>query len=82
MTLTEFKNIILMRDLPAPHVHATYEAPEDQEVANDIDWRNQGAVTPVKNQGSCGSCWSFSVTGVLEGSSKLQKKNLQSFSEQ
>lgn len=48
----------------------------------DVDWVAAGAVTPIKDQGQCGSCWAFSTTGGLEGLSKLGFGTLQSFSEQ
>jgi len=50
--------------------------------ADSVDWRTQGAVTPIKDQGQCGSCWSFSATGGLEGAHFLAKAALVSLSEQ
>jgi len=52
------------------------------DASNDIDWVSKGAVTPVKDQAQCGSCWAFSTTGAVEGAVFVKSGRLTSVSEQ
>jgi len=84
ITETEFKQNYLgwkkQRDDPEVHWPAA-EIP-DVTLPKEHDWRSLNAVTPVKNQGACGSCWAFSVAGNVEGQQAIKNGELLSLSEQ
>jgi len=85
LTAQEFSDLYLgyiPRDNDYLRSRNEHVAPKGQVLADSLDWRTKGAVTPIKDQGQCGSCWAFSTTGSVEGANQIKSGQLQSLSEQ
>lgn len=89
MTTHEFQSVYagskikhhrMLRGSPLANGSFMYEKVTD--VPPSVDWRKKGAVTAVKNQGHCGSCWAFSTVVGVEAINQIRTKKLVSLSEQ
>ncbi|BAT76003.1 hypothetical protein LR48_Vigan01g228600 [Vigna angularis] len=65
-----------------PRENGSFMYENVDRVPSSVDWRKKGAVTDVKDQGKCGSCWAFSTIAAVEGINQIKTGQLVSLSEQ
>jgi hypothetical protein len=82
LTSDEFKNMFSLCSMNPKNKTLSFSKSYVSSLPLSIDWTTKNVITPVKNQGQCGSCWAFSTTGSVEGAHAIQTGDLISLSEQ
>ncbi|XP_026666039.2 zingipain-2-like [Phoenix dactylifera] len=83
MTNEEFKASRLgFKPMPTESTRGSFQYANLSDAPDSMNWRTRGAVTPVKNQRSCGCCWAFSSVAAIEAIAQIKTGNLVSLSEQ
>jgi C1A family cysteine protease len=83
-TREEYQNLLGLKNMPKPDRSNRPVHKVDESVAapTSVNWVTAGKVNPVKNQGSCGSCWAFATTASMESAHAIYHSTLPSLSEQ